>query len=171
MASKKIDVSVLYKDDVLKDLISTSLADRAEEINLNFLPFDEKGSEILKNTKCEFLILQCAEFSENKNQFLDLICSVANKIYIVCISDSANNITESELIDAGAKEVVPITLLVPKVVELIFKNYQKEVELKSALHFSAKSKGHDFITREIFLMGISHEIRTPLNSIIGFTNF
>jgi CheY-like chemotaxis protein len=170
MANKKTDVLVVYKDDVLKELISSSLSDMAAESNVQYHSYNEQGIEVLKNTKCDFVFLQIVDVVKQANQLLELIRSVANKSYIICISDTTNEDTESHLTEAGVKAVLPSSLIVPRVVNLLFKNYQTEAEIKSALQFSTTNKGDDFITREIFLMGISHEIRTPLNSIIGFTN-
>lgn len=170
MARKKTDVLIVYKDEELKELISASLSNITEDIHIQYRTTGENENEYFKNTKCDLLFLSFVELSEQKSQQLELMRSVADKIYIVCITDASNKSTESQLLEAGAKEVVPMSLLVPKVMELIFKNYQAEAEIKSALQFSTKNKGDDFITKEIFLMGISHEIRTPLNSIIGFTN-
>lgn len=170
MARKKTDLLIVYKDEEIKELISSSLYNIMEDIHIQYRSTGENDNEYLKNIKCDLLFLQFVELSEQKSQQLEFMRSVADKIYIVCITDAENKSTESLLLKAGVKEVVTMSLLVPKVMELIFKNYQAEAEIKSALQFSTKTKGDDFITKEIFLMGISHEIRTPLNSIIGFAN-
>jgi len=170
MASKKIDVLVVYNDDVSKELISSSFTSISEYSNVVYHPSKDNLMDEIKNIRCDILFLQCADEDEQSNQQLAAIQALAKKCYIVCISKVTNKATETQLLDAGANEVVSLSLIVPKVIDLLFKNVQAEAEIKSALHLSAKNKGDDFITKEIFLMGISHEIRTPLNSIIGFTN-